>query len=161
MKSRTLIIGLFSAATFAVVVGCKQEAEQTSQPAEATRDASAQLEKMKQKTGEAMEATADYAYAQKKEFAAKIRSELVELNREIDQLSAKVAASSASAKAEAATKLEAVRAKAGELGKKLDGVQDATESTWNDVKAGLKSGYDDVKESVKQARQWISDKIAP
>lgn len=161
MKRKSLIIGLFSAATFVVVVGCKQETGGSSTAAETRPDPSVQLDQVKQKTKEAMDATADYAYAQKLEYAAKIRAQLSELDKEVDRLSARVEASSASTKAEATAKLEALREKVRQLGEKLDGVPGATEATWNDVKAGLKSGYDEVKESIAQARQWMSDKISP
>jgi len=47
------------------------------------------------------------------------------------------------------------------LGKHLDATRNATESTWNDVKAGFKKGYGELKDSFQQARQWVSEKIAP
>ena len=33
--------------------------------------------------------------------------------------------------------------------------------SWEDVKAGVRKGYDEVKDSFKQARRWLSEKIAP
>ena len=160
MKRTPLVISLFSAAAFAVTVGCQNESDVPTADA-AGRDASAQLDKVKQETKEAIDATKDYAYAQKAEYAAKIRAELTELNKELDQLSAKIESSSASAKADAKVKLQEVREKVARLSEKLDGVQNATESTWEEVKSGVKKGYDEVKDSFKQARQWLSEKIAP
>ena len=160
MKRTPLVISLFSAAAFAVTVGCQKESDVPTADA-AGRDASAQLDKVKQETKEAIDATKDYAYAQKAEYAAKIRAELTELNKELDQLSAKIESSSASAKADAKVKLQEVREKVARLSEKLDGVQNATESTWEEVKSGVKKGYDEVKDSFKQARQWLSEKIAP
>ncbi len=160
MKRTQLVISLFSAAAFAVTVGCQKESDAPMADA-ANRDASAQLDKVKEETKEAIDATKDYAYAQKAEYAAKIRAELSELNKELDQLSAKVERSSASAKTEAKAKLQDVRERVARLGEKLDGVQNATESTWDEVKAGVKKGYEEVKDSFNQARQWLSEKIAP
>jgi len=47
------------------------------------------------------------------------------------------------------------------LNKKLEEAKSATESTWDDVKAGFKKGYSELKDGFQQARQWASDKIAP
>lgn len=160
MKRNQLITTLFTAAAFTVTVGCQKESDTPPVP-EASRDLSAQRDKMKQETKEAIDATKDYAYAQKAEYAAKIRAEMADLNKELDQLSTKIESSSASAKAEAQVKLQALREKMTRLNDKLDGVQGATESTWEEVKAGVKSGYEEVKDSFKQARQWLSEKIAP
>jgi len=160
MKRTQLITILFSAAAFAVTMGCQKESE--IQPtADASRDVSAQRDNMKEETREAIVATKEYAYAQKAEYAAKIRAEMADLNKELAQLSTKIEGSSASAKAEAQIKLQALREKMARLNEKLDGVQGATESTWEEVKAGVKTGYDEVKDSFKQAREWFSDKIAP
>lgn len=160
MKRTPLVICLFSAAAFAVTVGCQKESEVSTAEA-ASRDASAQLDKVKQETKEAIDATKDYAYAQRAEYAAKLRAELAELNKELDQLSAKVESSSASAKAEAKAKMQDVRDRVSRLSEKVDNVQNATESTWEEVKAGVKKGYDEVKDSFNQFRSWLSEKIAP
>lgn len=158
MKRTQLALTLFSAAAFAVNVGCKRESEVTS-GGETIRDVP--RETAKKETKAAAEAIMDYAYAQRAEYAAKTREELAELNHELDELSAKVARSSATAQAEAKVKLQQLRDKVARLGEKVDGLQNATESTWDDVKAGVKQGYDDVKESFREARAWFSEKIAP
>ena len=159
MKRTQLALTLFSAAAFVVAVGCKRENDVPS--TDSARDPSTQLDRVKQETKEALDATKDYAYAQKAEYAAKIRAELAALNKELDQLSAKVESSSASAKAEAKAKLQDVRERVARLGEKLDNVQNATESTWEEVKAGVKKGYEEVKDSFNQFRSWLSEKIAP
>jgi len=45
--------------------------------------------------------------------------------------------------------------------KQLDEARNATKSTWGDVKAGFKKGYSELKDGFQQARQWVSDKVAP
>ena len=47
------------------------------------------------------------------------------------------------------------------LKKQLDEAKSATESTWDSVKAASKKGYNELKDGFNQARQWVSDKIAP
>jgi hypothetical protein len=48
-----------------------------------------------------------------------------------------------------------------QLSKQLDEVKNATESTWDSVKHGFETAYASSKEGFQQARQWVSDKIAP
>ena len=148
MNPRTLIITVLSAA--ALTVGCNKE-ETTSQ----------QFDKVKQETKVAARDLQDYSYAQKNEFVEKMQGQLAEINKDLDQLSAKIEKSSAAAKAEANPKLQAMREQMVKLTKQLDDAKGATESTWSDVKAGFKKGYDELKDSFQQARQWVSDKIAP
>jgi len=103
----------------------------------------------------------DYTYAQKAEFVDKMQAEMTEINRELDQLAGKIEKAGDAAKAEAKPKLQALREQADKLNQQLDKAKSATESTWDDVKAGTKKAYSDLKDDFQQARQWVSDKIAP
>jgi hypothetical protein len=47
------------------------------------------------------------------------------------------------------------------LNKQLEDARNATESTWDSVKNGFNKAYDATKDGFQQARQWVSDKIAP
>ena len=155
MNSKRIVITVFSVAAFAV--GCKPTDNQPT-----VGDSSApKYEQLRKETKEAVQATKDYAYAQKAEFVEQMRIEIAALEKEMDQLAAKVESSNAATKDEAKAKLQAVRVKTAELDKNLDGVKDASESTWEDVKAGFKKGYDEAKDAFNQARQWLSDKIEP
>lgn len=153
MNSRPLLFTLLCAAVLAV--GCK--------PASESRDAATatQFDKVKQETKDATQDAKDYAYAQKSEYVEKMQTQLADINRDLDQLSAKIEKSSDAAKAEAKPKLQALRDQTAKLTKQLDEAKNATESTWNDVTAGFKKGYGELKDGFQQARQWVSDKIAP
>jgi ElaB/YqjD/DUF883 family membrane-anchored ribosome-binding protein len=148
MKHKTLLLTFLSVAAF--TMGCNK-AETTSQ----------KLDKVQEKTAEAAQDMKDYTYAQKAEFTAKMQSQLTEINKDLDQLAAKIEKSSDEVKAEAKPKLQALREKADQLGKQLDETRNATESTWESVKAGTRKAYDALKEGFQQSRQWVSDKIAP
>ena len=148
MKHKTLLAIVLAIAAFAV--GCNR-AETTSQ----------QLDKVQEKTKEAVQDMKDYTFAQKAEFTAKMQSQLAGINKDLDQLAAKIEKSSDAAKAEAKPRLQALREKADQLGKQLDEVKNATESTWDRVKAGSKKAYNELKDGFNQSRQWVSDKIAP
>jgi phage host-nuclease inhibitor protein Gam len=116
---------------------------------------------VKQETKEAAQAMNDYAYAQKAEFVANMQVQLAEINRELDQLAAKIDKADDAARTEATPKLQALRDQVAKLNTHLDGAKSATESTWDDVKAGFNQGYSDLKDGFNQARQWVSEKIAP
>jgi chromosome segregation ATPase len=139
-------------------VGCDRSDKSTTETREATTQ---QFDKIKTDTKEAAQDMKDFAYAQKSEFVAKMQGQLDEINRELDQLAAKIEKSSDAAKAEAKPKLQVLRDQTAKLTKQLDEVQNASESTWDDVKAGFKQGYSELKDGFQQARQWVSDKIAP
>ena len=148
MKNKTLVITLLSIAAFAV--GCEKQ-QTTSQ----------QIEKVKTETKQAAQDMKDYTFAQKAEFIAAMQVQLDALNKDLDQLSAKIDSSSDAVKAEAKPKLQALRDQAAQLNKQLDEARNATESTWDSVKAGFSKGYEATKAGFNQARQWVSDKIAP
>jgi len=157
MNSKPLILTLLSAAT--LVVGCKPAADTSK--VENHDATSVQLDNAKKETKEAAQDIKDYTYAQKSEFVDKMQSQLTDINRDLDLVAAKIEKSSDAAKAEAKPKLQALRDQVAKLTKQLDGAKGATESTWDDVKAGFKKGYGELKEGFQQARQWVSDKIAP
>jgi ElaB/YqjD/DUF883 family membrane-anchored ribosome-binding protein len=148
MKNKTLAITILSIAAFAV--GCNKE-QTTSQ----------QLENVKTETKEAAQDMKDYTFAQKAEFVKQMQIQLDNLNKDLDQLAAKIESSSDAVKAEAKPKLQALRDQAAQLNKQLDDARNATESTWDSVKAGFQKAYEATKDGFNQARQWVSDKIAP
>jgi chromosome segregation ATPase len=148
MKNKTLAITLLSIAAFAV--GCEKEKTTTEQ-----------LDQVKVETKQAAQDMKDYTFAQKEEFVKTMQVQLDTLNKDLDQLSAKIDSSSDAVKAEAKPKLQALRDQAAQLNKQLDEAKNATESTWDSVKAGFTKAYDATKDGINQARQWVSDKIAP
>ncbi len=157
MKPSPLAITFLTVVAFSV--GCKPSAERTEAN---NREATAQqFDKVKNETKEAAQEMKDYAYAQKAEFVEKMQIQMAEINKDLDQLSAKIEKSSEAAKAEAKPKLEALRAQTAMLNKQLDEARNATESTWDSVKAGFKKAYAELKDGFQQARQWVSEKIAP
>ena len=148
MKNKTLIITFLSIAAFAV--GCNKE-QTTSQ----------QMDKVQTETTQAAQDMKDYTFAQKAEFVKDMQAQLDTLNKDLDQLSAKIDSSSDAVKAEAKPKLQALRDQTAKLNTQLDDAKNATESTWDSVKAGFTKAYDSTKNGFNEARQWMSDKIAP
>jgi cytochrome c556 len=143
----------------AFVAGCKPSAETSATD---NREATAnQFDKVTREAKEAAQEMKDYAYAQKAEFVEKMQNQLSELNKDLDQISAKIEKSSDAAKAGVKTRYQALRDQAARLNRQLDEAKDATESTWDSVKAGTRKAYEGLKDGVQQSRQWLSEKIAP
>jgi cytochrome c556 len=139
-----------------LMAGCNQPPD--TKPMVSDTNGSPSLEQVKQETKEAAHTAKEYAYAQKSEFVEKMRKEIDKLNEQMDVLGEKT---TSTAREEAKEKLKALREKNADLNKRLDRVNDSTESTWDDVKAGFRQGYEDTKKSFNDARQWLSEKIAP
>jgi predicted neutral ceramidase superfamily lipid hydrolase len=148
MKNKALLITLLSAA--AIVAGCNKEQTTTQQ-----------IDKVQTETKQAAQDMKDYTFAQKDEFVKAMQGQLTALNQDLDKLSAKIDTSSDAIKAEAKPKLQALRDQAAQLNQQLADAQNATESTWESVKAGSQKAYDAMAKGVTEARQWVSDKIAP
>jgi ABC-type transporter Mla subunit MlaD len=147
IKNTTLVVALLSVVAF--TIGCKKE-----------QTASQQIEKIKAETKEAAQSMKDYTYAQKAEFVEKMQTSLTDINRDLEQLSAKVEKSAATAKAEAKPKLDALREQTAKLTKQLDEAKNAPESAWDTVKSGVRKGYDELKDGFKQASDWVGSKIS-
>lgn len=102
----------------------------------------------------------DYTFEEKDAFTAKMKDELSEANKSLDHLDAKLDHVATATKDEAKPKLDAMRIKADQLGKKVDAIQDATASTWESVKADSKNSYKELKGKIRRENQWLSDKIS-
>ena len=134
----------------AIFVGCDRE-KSTSQ----------QIEKIKDDTQQVARDLNDYTFVQRTEFTARMQTQLAAINSDLNGLDARIEKAGGTAKEESQEKLRALREKTAQLGKQLDNIKDATESTWDSVKSGSRKALSEVQESFTQARQWVSDKIAP
>ncbi len=90
-----------------------------------------------------------------------MKEKLDKLNAEIAELSARIDKASDQAKADAKPKLQALRDQAAKLGEMLGKAQVATSTSWDAVKADFKAGYANLEIGVRDARKWLSEKIAP
>ena len=148
MKNKNMLLTLLSAATLAA--GC-DKGQTTSQ----------QIDKVQTETKQAAQDMKDYTFAQKDEFVKYMQGQLTALNLDLDKLSAKVDSSSDAVKADAKPKLQALRDQAAKLNQELADASNATETTWESVKADTQKAYTATEKGFTDARQWLSDKIAP
>jgi Skp family chaperone for outer membrane proteins len=123
--------------------------------------AAAQRDKATAQTKQAAKAARDYAFAQRAEFAADMKKDLVEIQAELDRLSAKVGKLNGTAKTDAKTRLDTLHDRWAQAKKQLDRAEDTTESAWDEVKDSFNKAHGELKESFDSTRQWLSDKIAP
>ena len=98
---------------------------------------------------------------QQTEFIAKMKSELDEINKQIDKLSKKVENAGDAARAKIKSNLRTLRDHAAKLNKQLDEANNIAESNWDDFKSAFNKSYKELKDIFKQSRQWLSEKIAP
>lgn len=112
-------------------------------------------------TNAAMPEVKDYPFARKADFTAKMRTELAEINRELDLLGAKIEQSGEAVKSAAQPKFKGLRELSDKFKNQLEDAGNASESTWEDVKSGTAKAFESLKEGFQQSRQWLSEKIAP
>lgn len=103
----------------------------------------------------------DYSWAEKTEFVALMQEETAAMDREVDRLAGRIDSYRGSTKAQANAKLKALRRQQANVKKELDKVRNATEAKWEEAKGGLIKARDEMKGSLNDARQWLSEEIAP
>jgi len=91
----------------------------------------------------------DASYTQvRDDFASKIDHELAAFDRRIDELRSKATSASADVKAEVDEDLDRLADRRRELGKKLSELRAGASDRWEDFKAALTSGVDDMKVTI-------------
>jgi len=101
----------------------------------------------------------DYTFAEKDAFTEAMKNNLAEMNKHIDILDARVNKAGVAAKSELQPKLDALRMKSDQLGKQINTIPTATESTWESVKTDTKDSFRKLKIALGHDREWISKKI--
>ena len=105
---------------------------------------------------ESVQSTTNFTYDQKDAFVAKAEADLGALDEKIKELSEKAGSVSGSTTNEIQTKLQDLRDQRAALDQKMDAVKNATEADWDEVKTGFQNAYASLKDSVKQAWDWLN-----
>ena len=90
-----------------------------------------------------------------------MKTQLDKLNADIAELSTKIDNANATAQTAARQKLKTLRDQAAKLGVMIGNAQLPNETSWEAVKADFKAGFADLEVGIKDARIWLSSKIAP
>lgn len=89
------------------------------------------------------------------EIVAGLQAKLEEWNAEIDELEAKVRRQKARGKVEYYARLADFKAKRDEAAAKLLEVQNASEDAWESLKSGAERIWDDLKQTVQEAKKAL------
>lgn len=158
MKRTWTLVSVFSLA--ALITGC-EPANQTPQAEGQPTEAAERYEEATQEIVEAADAAGSYAKAQKTVFVTQMEERIAALKSEAEDLQAQIADTTNEIKAEGEKRLEALKQQAEQLGGQLEEVRSATESDWEEVKAGLETAYNETREAFDETRTWLSEQIAP
>jgi cytochrome c556 len=153
MKKQLLVISLLCVA---VATACKPVDDKMSSNSGSVPATTAMQPKSMSADG--TQAGRVYAYEQKSEFVSSMKSQLAELSRSVDELSARVDKSTDSVKTEATPKVTALRAQVATMTQQLAKVDDATASNWVAVRSGAESAHVALRDSLMQSRDWMTTK---
>jgi hypothetical protein len=151
MNAKHLTVSVLVLTSVSILfAGCDRPAETTQVPA-----------RVEVQPPAIVESPDSFGFSNRTNYAAAMREQLADINRDMDELEARIERSSDSVKVEAKSRLQLLRSKASQLGQSLDQAQEVTESSWDKFKSDAKATYGEVADGLTEARQWISDKIAP
>lgn len=85
-------------------------------------------------------------------YVQKLKAKIDEWNAEIDKLSAKANQSQADLKLRYLEQIEELREKRNEVEAKLDALQEASGSAWDEIKEGLEDSFHVWKNSFSKAK---------
>ena len=112
-------------------------------------------DKVIQETQEAVTATKDYTIQQKDVFQRKVQTELDEMQVRISQLRGQVKHASAEARADIQKAIGELEKKRDLASKKVEAIQSATASSWEQVKSKTEAAMDDLRDSLTRARSYL------
>jgi len=155
MKNKYIISTLIATIMF---VGCSP----SKNKAEAEKEAvTKQIDKTQDAAKDSAMDLKAYTYEQKNEFVDAMKKQVAVLETNIQELSTMIEQSSDEVKAEAKPKLAALRQQSLLLSKQIEQIDQSTPSTWENIKFQTQKAYGSLKDSLIQARQWVSEKIEP
>ena len=100
----------------------------------------------------------NYVYEKKEVFVSKAKTEVDDIDNNVKQLADKTAAAGESVKGEMQQKMAALKGKQTDLSNKLAKAKGATQEEWNRAQVEFQDAYDDTKQSVKDAWDWLKAK---
>jgi TolA-binding protein len=160
MKQKHNVIAVLSLAV--LVAGCRPSDTASNTEVEQLReDAAVQYEDARRETQEAVRAANEFADAQKTAFVAEMEQQLAGLRNEVDELRVTVANSTDQVKTEGQQKVDELTHQADQLEGQLKEIRNASDSNWENLKDGFETAYHQTRQAFNDARQWLSERLAP
>ena len=100
----------------------------------------------------------NYVYEKKDAFVSKAKTEVDEIDGKMKELSDKTSSATESVKSQMQQKMAALKGKRSDLSAKLDKAKGATQEDWNKAQVEFQKAYDDTKQSVRDAWDWLKTK---
>lgn len=104
---------------------------------------------------ETIEATARYTTQQKDAFQRKAQEEFESIQKQMAALQGKAGKASVSARAELQQSIHELEEKKGAARKQLNGLKSASDATWNEMKAGVHTAIEEMKQSYQRLRSKV------
>lgn len=112
-------------------------------------------EKVKKETVEAVEAAGAYAGEKREEFAKRMKTNIEEVNREIEALKHDTKTASKEAKAAAEARITKLEKQRDDLVKKYETFEKSTDKAWTKMKSGLEKAWGEVKSAYTDAKSEL------
>ena len=115
-------------------------------------------EKVKKETVEAVDAAGTYAGEKKEEFAARMKGNLDQLDREIEELKTESQTKSVEVREATKRKITALQTKRDEVNKRYAALEKSTGKAWATMKTGVEKAWGDVRNAYGEAKSELSSK---
>lgn len=130
----------------AFTVSAAEKSEEGAPPKAGSAD-------VRKETGEAVDAITAKARQERDEFAAKAQKELAELKKNMAALNKKAKKLGGEAKAKLDQQIQSLEPELKAAEQKLADLKSATGEKWAELKTGVSSAIDRVKQTMKKARE--------
>lgn len=127
----------------------------TGATAFAKDSAKVSADKVKKETVEAVDAAGAYAGEKKEEFQARMKNNLNELDREIEELKKESESKSVEVREAAKRKIQDVQRKRDELNAKYEAFEKSTGKAWTRMKSGMEKAWGEVRAAYGEAKSEL------
>lgn len=114
---------------------------------------------VKKETVEAVEAAGAYADEKKEEFTKRMKSNIDDLDREMNDLKKETETASKEAKATAEKRLVEIQKKRDALVKKYEALEKSSDKAWKKMKTGLEKAWGEVKSAYSDAKTELKSEM--
>lgn len=109
-------------------------------------------DKVKKETVEAVDAAKVYANEKKEEFSARMKNNIDEVDREIEDLKKQSESKSAEVRETTKKKLQELEAKRKVMAERYESLEKSTGKAWTKMKSGLEKALSEVRSAYREAK---------